>query len=220
MPAYQSYQLCAVRFARLDSAGAPVAGAANGYVLLTSQTLTVGFESEEGTEVVSKSGCGNVVSSLKGADATKRATGTLTVLDTDYALMALVLGGTLLGTPSAPSGWLAPALDAIAPNICLEFWTKAIEGSSQVIDPATTPDPTWFHAVIPRTTWTIGETTYEDDLGVVPLDFQGFENLNITADGPFNDWPTAVVTAGGARRVFNSFYDGDVPTTEGPVAVP
>lgn len=211
---YGAISICGLRVAKLTAGGAPDDGASNGYQTNDIIRAQIGFQTETGTSVVQKDGCGNIRFSLTDPDTVTGVNLTLDLCSLDAKLKALMLGGTYITSSGNPFGYEAPALDATAPTLCTEFWVKAYEGSAQVTDTTTSPDPTYYHFVFPSTKWTQADNTYENGtFAVDQITGFGVENASITQNGPFDDWPTPIVANGGITNVYGWWYDNDVPTT-------
>jgi hypothetical protein len=219
---FASLQACALRVARLSAAGAPESGAENGYVSEAIIDLTVAVELTEGDEFEVKNGCGVICATFKDVDRIKRLNLTLNLCQLDFYLIDFLTEGGLIESGGLPVGFEYPSVTAAAQNgVSLEVWTKAWDGTEQAVPAFTSPNAAYNHWVFPKTKWVLGDITMENDLMVVPVTGFGEENSQITANGPFNDWPAAVANHGGITRVGGVFYDDTLPTaTCAPEAVP
>jgi len=205
---YSSLQACLIRLSKLDASGAPLAGAANGYASTAVIDLTVAVEIEEGDEFTLRNACGEICATFKDVDRIKRLNLSLNLCQLDFYLIEFLTDADLFESGGVPVGFQYPSVSAAAPNgVCFEIWTKAWDGTEQATPTFTTPDVAYDHWVFPRTKWVMGDLTMENDLMVVPVEGTSEENSNITANGPFNDWPAAVAGAGGVTRVGGVFYD-------------
>jgi hypothetical protein len=209
---YASIELAALRIATLTTSGAPSTGANKGYVTDSAIQLGVTVEVEAGTEFTQKNGLGAICATLKQPDTVKRVTLALELCQLDSQLLALLTGGASISSGGNVVGMQLPAVGATPPNLCVEAWTKAWDGGQQAIDPVTSPAASYFHFVFPLVTWVQGQFTMEEGFMVVPVTGSGSENSAITANGPFDDWPTYVANAGGITRIGGWFLDDDVPT--------
>jgi hypothetical protein len=66
--------------------------------------------------------------------------------------------------------------------------------------------------VFPKVTFQIGQNTLEDAFASIVVNGYSSENSNITANGPFNDWPTDIAAAGGVTSSMGFFLDTAIPT--------
>lgn len=206
-----SVDLCAIRVSKLTAGGAPLTGANNGYVSEGAIKLEIGVEVETGEEKTIKNGCGTLMSVLKDPDTSKGLT-----LATDLSQLDAYLNEMLAGSQTFTSGGNAigfqfAAVGSTPTPVCFEAWSKAWEVDRQLVAPFTTPNPTYIHWVFPNTQWVQGQLTAEHDIAVVPLTATGKENPQITANGPFDDWPAAVAAVGGVTRIGGWFYDSAIP---------
>jgi hypothetical protein len=87
---------CALRIARLGASGAPAIGATNGYVTKSFARLTIGQETEGGTEVVRRNACGDLEVNYKERDLTKRINLGLEMLTYDPEVEEMLCGAPLL----------------------------------------------------------------------------------------------------------------------------
>lgn len=207
----QSLDLCAIRVSLLTAAGAPSPGATNGYVSDAAQQLTIGVELSTGAEFEQKNGCGDIKAAFKEPDKIKRATLGLDLTDLDAYLLRLLTGVSVFSAAGNAIGWQFPAVGSTPDSVCVEAWCKAWQGDEQYVAPFTTPDAAYIHWVFPRTTWTHGSMTQNHGINIVPVTATGAENSQITANGPFNDWPVEVAAAGGVTRIGGWFYDTALP---------
>lgn len=218
---FSSLQACAIRVAKLTAAGAPSAGASNGYVTDALISLQVSVELTEGDEFEQKNGCGAICATFKDCDHIKRLSLSMDLCQLDAYLIEFLTDADLFSSGGNPIGWQYPSVTAGCPNgVSLEVWTKAWDGTEQAVPAFTSPDAAYWHWVFPKTLWTLGNITMENALMVVPVSGFSEENTSITANGPFNDWPAAVAGAGGVTRVGGVFLDDAIPTgTCAPIAV-
>lgn len=219
---YASLQLCALRVSLLTTGGAPDTGANNGYVTDAMINLGVAVELTEGDEFEQKNGCGAICAAFKAPDRIKRLNLSTELCQLDMELIAMFDGSDVFSSGGNVIGMQYPAIDSNLERVlCVEAWSKAWDGAQQAVPAFTSPDAAYFHWVFPRTQWVQGDKTLENGLLTVPLTGQGFENDNITANGPFDDWPAPIVAAGGITRVGGVFLDDTLPTAAcGSIPVP
>ena len=209
---YASIELAALRIATLTTAGAPSTGASKGYVTDAAIQLGVSIELETGSDFTQKNGLGAICATLKQPDTVKRVSLALDLCQLDSQLLSLLTGGATISSGGNVIGMQLPAVGATPPNICVEAWTKAWSGAEQAVAPFTSPGVTYFHFVFPLVTWVQGQFTMEEGFMVIPVAGTGSENSKITANGPFDDWPSAVGNAGGITRMGGWFLEDDLPT--------
>lgn len=209
-------QVCAVRVAALTAGGAPDTGAGNGYVSDAIIDATIGIELSEGAEVEQKNGCGAVCQTFKGTDSIKRATLSLNFCVLDLELIWLLTGGDLFTKAGDTFGWQPPQIADPAPNgVCLELWSKAWDGAQQATPASTASAAAYLHFVFPLFKSQIGEFNLEgENFTVIPVDGFSTENSNVTANGPYDDWPVEIAQGGGITSAFGVFLDANLPTAD------
>lgn len=209
---YASVELAALRIATLTASGNPDTGAGKGYVTNAAIQMGVTVEVETGTEFTQKNGLGGICATLKQPDTVKRVTLALELCQLDSQLIAMMTGGTQVTSGGNTIGMLLPEVGSTPPPICVEAWTKAWDGGQQAVNAFTTPNASYFHFVFPFVQWAQGQFTMEEGFMVIPLNGSGSENSLITANGPFDDWPTPVANLGGITRIGGWWVDDDLPT--------
>lgn len=206
-----SLDLCAIQVSKTTEAGAPIAGANNGYVSDAPVSLGVTITTEAGDDLTQKNGCGLVMATLQQPDQIKGIELALVLCQLDAELIEIMTGAELFTDGADAIGFQLAAVGSSPPPVCFEGWTKAWEVDHQLADDFTTPDDTWIHWVFPLTRWVQGDFTLEHALLTVPLNGKGSENPSITADGPTNSWPAEVAAKGGVTRLGGWFYDTAPP---------
>lgn len=219
---YTPLKVLRVRIAILSSTGAPDDGSTNGYV---SDAITeIGYdpEIEAGDEGTQKNGSGDVCASFKDPDTIKRWNLTATFCKLDPELQAKMTQSTLLASGSISAGLITPgASTSLTIPVSFEAWSYAWNVDQQATDATLGASGVYVHHVWPKVKWRFGSQSLSNALGTIPLAGIGEANSNITANGPFNDWPTFVANAGGVTSGYGWFYDDDVPTAAcGAIAVP
>ena len=209
---YASVELAALRIATLTSTGAPSTGAGKGYVTNAAIQLGVTIEVETGTEFTQKNGLGGICATLKQPDTVKGVTLALELCQLDSQLIAIMTGGQQITNSTNTIGMQLPAIGATPPVICVEAWTKAWNGGAQAVDAYTSPNASYYHFVFPFVQWVQGQFTMEEGFMVIPLSGTGRENLLVTSNGPYDDWPSPIVNLGGIRRIGGWWVDDDLPT--------
>jgi hypothetical protein len=226
MPApscYSSIRCERIRVTQLDAGGNPVVGAASGYVSDAQVSLDVGLEIEEGEEITQKNGGSRICATSKVANQLKSATLSLELCQLDIELFAMMTGGTLIECATEPLGYKPKALTASTETpVALEVWSRAWDGGGQAnLTGGQGTGVAFWHWVFPNVKWTPAQFTLDEQVHVFPLDGIGLENSVLTADGPFNDWPTCVEDAGGINTVYGVWLDTAPPDAQcGVIAVP
>ncbi len=211
---FGSIQACATRWADVDAAGTPQAGADTGYVTDALIQLGVGVELEPGADITQKNGCGAVCQAFKEPDRIKRVTLSATFCELDSELVQLLVGGSVLVNGSSEAiGYELPTVDD-TPKAggVLEVWSKAWDGDSQAVLSA---NAQYFHFVFSHAKFSPGDFTIEEE-NFVTFPVNGFStpNTSLATDGPFNDWPADVITAGGISSSGGWFFDDTIPTAQ------
>lgn len=209
---HTSVDLCAVRVAKLTTAGAPSAGASNGYVTDSPISLAIDITTEAGVDKTQKNGCGAVCSVLNEPDTVKGVALDAEFCQLDSYLFEHLTGADVFTSGGNAIGFQFAEIGAAPDPVCFEGWSKAWDVDEQLVSAFTTPAATYIHWVFPFTRWVQGKLTLEHDLMVCPAAAKGSQNSHITANGPFDDWPSAVASHGGITRIGGWFYDDDLPT--------
>lgn len=209
-----SLDLCAVRLSKLTDAGAPVAGASNGYVSISAQKLDVTVESDASNANNEENGCGVLMGVLNEPAKITGISFAMDLCQLDAEQMEIQTGASLFSSGGNAIGYQFPEVGSTPPRVCLEGWSKAWDVDHQLVAPFTTPDATYIHWVFPNTQWVQDTFTLEHAILIVSVNGTGSENPAITADGPFNDWPTAVANAGGVTRIGGWFFDDSIPDND------
>lgn len=206
--------LCAIRATKLTEAGAPLTGASNGYLSIAPISLQVTTETEAGDDLTLKNGCGSLIASKQSPDTFKGITLALVLSQMDSYLLNILTGATLFTSGGNAIGLKAPAIGSTPPPVCLEAWTKPYVDDNQTTSTFTSPNVSWMHWVFPFTRWVLGDFTMENDFMQVPVNGIGASNTQITVNGPYNDWPSAVAAQGGVTTPYGWFYDTVFPNAE------
>ena len=205
---FSSRQVLRFRVALLDATGAPDPGAENGYVSnLVSIAMTPVIEA--GDEFILKDGAGDICASFRDCDKIKGNDAVVTLCNLDAQLIALMTGAMVFEDATGVMGLKLPLLnDACPVPVCVEWWTLAQDGSSQATISGVAQ---YFHFVIPLVKFVPGSWTFENGILAVVLNGKGEENPNVTVNGPFNDWPTGVVAADGAKSALAYWRESTLP---------
>lgn len=211
---YTSVDLCATRVSKLATGGAPVAGASNGYVSDGAITLEITITLKEGEELERTNGCGAVCAVLNEPDQIKGVELSAEFCYLDAYLLEILTGATPFVSGGNAIGMQFAAVGSSPDPVCFEGWSKAWDVDRQATPAFTTPDAAYIHWVFPFNRWVQGAQTLEHDFMIVPATAKGSENPNITANGPFDDWPSAVANAGGVTRIGGWFFDATLPEAD------
>ncbi len=216
------FDVCFMRVSQLTAAGAPQPGAGFGYVTDTQQKATIGLTIKAGTQFDQINGCGAVLASIKEADKITGATISVDIAKWERDLLHLMTGGTTFATGGHTGGWQVAKIADGTPNpVCIELWSKAIDGSAAAVTAISTPNAAYHVFVLPFVTCTFQPFTLQNGFSGFTISGVGAENTAATANGPFNDWPSWVAGKGGITAVIGEFETGTVPTAAcGVTSVP
>lgn len=183
-----SARVCALRVVRLDSTCAIVKGDNNAVVSSAIVRLQSSPEYDAGEELIQKNGCGDICLVVKNLDKLKRMNLTMELCTRDMELIELLTGASLYTEGADVIGLSRRGIGASDPDpVSLELWTKAIP-SGQSGACTGVGATSWWRWVYPRATFTLGDVTHENGIGLVSL--TGFADPNpYWVNGPFNDWP-------------------------------
>src|SRR5690606_35229973 len=102
-------------------------------------------------------------------------------------------------------GWQPPALDDDPPDpVCVEAWALAWDGDNPA---AIDSEAAYFRFVFPRVEAQLGSFSLGEEFAAIPINCQSTGNANLTANGPFDDFPTYVSDAGGVTSSFGVFLE-------------
>ncbi len=176
------YGLCAVRVTRLDSDGN-----ADDDFVVSRNPITMGFNPniDQGTDAISRNGCGCSVAKIKGQPVFNWFEFTFGKDVLEPAMEAMMTGDDpiiVAGTTVGVNGSGSLECDELPAYVGFEFWAKHYLGSAQ--------DATYalIHWVFPRTRWQWGDNTQEEGIGRTVL--TGFSLTNpLWGGGPYGDGP-------------------------------
>lgn len=209
---YATLDLCAIRVAQLLSTGAPDTGSEKGYQCDSMIRLGVGVELKAGRDLEHLNGCGKLIAAFKDPDRIKRLTLALDLALLDAELLDLLCGFDLFTSGGQTIGAQFPAVTGTDQQpVCLEAWSKAMDADVQATPDFTSNAATYFHWVFPRATMQVANFELKNEFSVIPVTGFGEENDNITVNGPYDDWPAAIVAGGGITRVGGWFFDATLP---------
>jgi hypothetical protein len=226
-PCYQSLRAVRIRASKINSStGAPTVGASNGVVSSAQIQAQIGITITTGDTGTQKNGDGVTCATFTDPDTLKNVTIALDLCSADPILRGILTSGTIFTDPahaSIAAGFQSLAVGSSPTPVCFELWTRAWDGSSQTSSTTTFGNgvAAYWHWVFPWTTWVEDQTTLSNGIHTLPLKGTGVANSAITANGPFNDWPTYVAQNGGVTQPYGYFLDSQLPSaTCGFTAVP
>jgi hypothetical protein len=205
------------RLTELDAFRAPVQGLGHGYVINSQILLTIETQNEAGEEFDFRDGSGVLCSSGTLADQFKRVKLTLQVCNLDPTLEFFLLGAAQIldAADNVVGSQAPPANVGFDKGVCLEVWSRAWSGSQQAITPSTAPNLAYHHWVFPYAHGFAPETmTLDNGIHLFSYSGIGEESSTVTANGPYADWPDAVVTSGGISRTYAHFFDSAIPAAQ------
>ena len=193
-------QACILRVSRLSAACVPQSGSNN--IITTAGLVSVQAtpDTEEATKFERKNGCGAIAwQAESGCDKIKRYNLTVELATTDFELLELITGGSLImaNESTAPTAWqgkvigfASPGNDTACPNgVSMEIFTKATynSGSCTTLGEDT---PQYVRHIFPRAFLTPGDRAFEDDVAVINL--TGYSTPNPAwMTGATGDWISA-----------------------------
>lgn len=213
--------ICMMRVAGLTAAGVPKPGAF-GYKTDQIETCKIGTTDDTINEQIRRNGCGRIVSSIAAQTSVKGSAFSVDLTQWDRELIQLLVGGLVMRTGGHAAAWRAPSLDDGPPlPTCIEVFAKAWDGTVQAIT-AQSAGGSWHHFVLPLVQCSLSnQFTLANGDTIFTITGVGAENPNITADGPWNDWPAYIAGHGGFTSAFGEYDDGTLPTANcGLVTVP
>lgn len=207
---YASKDILRLRVARLTATGAPLTGAGNGYVTDAAVQIERTPRVEEGENHIQRRGDGSICQSAQECDTIVGQDLTLQICTNDLVLIGMLTDALVPTDATGAMGYLERGLDdGCARPVCIEWWSYAWDGGAQA---SIGGSPQYWHRVVPKVTWVHAATTYARGLQVVTLNGKGSENANITANGPFDDWPAAIRNADGLiNRSFGEWRESTLP---------
>lgn len=179
-----SVQAVAIRVAKLEPTGIPAPGAGNLYVSDALTKLEADPEYVAGANIQKKNAGGNLCVNYRTRDVLSRFGLALEICSLDPELEVMLVGGELFTSGGVHIGASSPQVGVIeAPyGVSVELWSRhVVSGGDQ---DATWP---WVHWVLPRSYWTPGKVTWDEN--DMPRLFSGFTSENQNwFNGPANDW--------------------------------
>lgn len=208
---YSSILAHRLRVTMLTATGAPDVGTNKAYI--TDSLISINFspEIETGLDLSVKNGGDVTCVSYKAPDSIKAVNLDLTLCQLDAALIGFLTGATVFSQSSNVIGMkLAPATQGNTRYVSVEAWSTAWDGDQQAV-PTIASSGAYFHHVWPKVQWTLGAVNLAGEVSEVPLTGRSTANSKLTVNGPFDDFPSGVATAGGIDTAYGYFFDGTLP---------
>lgn len=208
-----SVGVCALRVAQLTTGGVPQAGSFGYYTNIPIQ-VKAGLTNDTQNEQIQRNGCGTIMNRVPPITTPKGSTFSVDLSKWERSLIKLLIGGTTFTTSGHIGAWRAPFIaDGEPLPVCIEYWTKAWDSNSQAVSAISTPNASYHHFVLPYVRCAISDVTNDDAPAVYTITGEGSENNNITANGPWNDWPSWIAGGGGFTSSWGEYDDGTIPTS-------
>lgn len=174
-----------MRVARLDSSGAPLAGADN---LAVVNLITMGYTVvvEEGANLTQKNGRGVQCFKYQGDDKITGVNNTLQLCQLDFELISLMTGAVLLTSGADTRGSMLPdETDELSTRVSVELWSLLWDGDEPY---SVDGEAQALRTIFPSTSWVEGDRTYGEELTIISLTGRGRGNSG-WGNGPANDLP-------------------------------
>lgn len=207
---YASKHLLRTRVTQLTATGAPRTGAGRGYVSDATVQIQRTPRVEAGEQSIQRNGSAQICQQSQEPDIVVGQDLTMQICTNDLAFIGMLTGAITPSDATGVMGYLERGMDDGPQNpVCIEWWSYAWDNNAQAVIGGS---PQYWHRVVPYVTWVHSDTTYAAGLQVVELKGKGSENARITANGPYDDWPTAIVTADGLiGRSFGEWREAALP---------
>lgn len=208
-----SVDICALRVAGLTATGVPRPGAF-GYYTNQVETAKIGTTNDTINQVLRRNGCGTIVTSIAQQVSVSGSQISIDLTKWERDLIQLLVGGLAMVSSGHTGAYRAPYLSDGPPNpVCIELWSKAWDTSTQAVTAISTPNGSYHHWVLPFVQCDLSsQFTLANGDTIFTITGTGSENPVITADGPWNDWPSWVAGHGGFTSSFGEYDDGTIPT--------
>ena len=205
--------VCAYRVATLTASGAPRTGAGNGYTGKLVQVVATP-QVDAGDDQIQRDGCGDICAFVRDCPTFTGMDLEVTLCDLDTQALVLMLDA--IGITETPSSDLfGLKMDSVTAGCqrptSFEWWVKAWDGGVQAEPDSTGNQPAYFHFVVPWVYWGLGPMTHAKGIQLTTVTGKGQENINITSNGPFNDWPSEVALVDGINTGFGWWMDAALP---------
>lgn len=183
---FTSLQACRLRATLLDATGKPDPGDSS--MIVTDALIDLGYELvlKAGASFDLDNGCGVSCLTFQDRDKIQAVNLTMTLCKLDAQLIALLTQAHEVIVNGVSRGFAVPDTDEeLDREVSIEAWSKAWDGDAQAV----VDGDVWHDRFIfPRTSWTLGGATLENNPLKVPLKGRGKSN-SAFGDGPANDLP-------------------------------
>lgn len=201
---YTPLGACIIRATRLKAGGSYAPRPNNVVVSDAVIDVSAKLNVVKGDNFSQKDGCGNTRVTFQGCDKLDSADLTINFLEFDPQLFEMLTGGSLFVAGGKVVGYQPPTTAAVCPNgVALEMWSPAWDGDQQAVD-TVTGLPVYFRLGFPKTTWTVSDMGFGNDITKQPLVGHGVANAQFLT-GPYADWPSVV------NSVYGWYYDTAIP---------
>ena len=199
-------KVCALRAIRLNAAGDVLAGASSLYVSDSLMLLSHTPVTPDRERLEQLNGCGDqCVLYIGPPKAVESDDLTMTLCSLDAELTEMLAGGSVITESYNTTGYLAPTDSTINEDgVSLEIWTIAWDGRQRKLKGG---QPAWWRFFWPKTTWSVGATTFENAVGSLPLVGKAEPNSTWTVGLTADPIPVAV-----GSSVYGYWLDDGLPT--------
>jgi hypothetical protein len=209
-----SLQVCGIRVRKLTAGGTPAVGPQVGYVSDAIVEANLSIELSAGDDFELKNGCGDIAQQYKDCDKVKRVNVDMEFSQLDNELVGLLTGGDVFSTggmdPVTIGGALLSSTDSCQTGVAMELYTKAWDNNQQMnaaLIGGSASDVVAWRWFFPFVRFQLGNLTLQNDILRIPVSGYAQENSQMPAAGPFDDFPTAIVNAGGITTPMGWFMD-------------
>jgi hypothetical protein len=200
--------VCAMRVIRLDTDGTPLAGESSLYV--TDSLILLGHTpiTPDRERLEQLNGCGDQCVLYLGPPKPVESDDlTMNLCSLDAELVEMLAGGTVITEDYDTVGYLSATDSSINEDgVSIEAWSIAWAGRERKLKGAS---PAYWRHFWPKTTWTVGATTLENGVGVLPLTGVGEVNSGWGTGLAADPIPVSV-----GESVHGYWLDDAIPTAE------
>lgn len=187
-----SIQVCALRIAKLSTAGVPVVGEESMVVTDALIKVDYKFTIKAGQKIDVENGCGGTCVTWQDDDTIDGVTLDINLCSLDDDLIVLATGATPVVIGDVVRGFAVPAVGTkLANRVSVEAWSLAWDVDAQAVEGA---DALYHHWVWPSVGFRLGDASLAQGAFIQPITGRGRGNPNI-GNGPANDLPAGVFTS-------------------------
>lgn len=203
LTAKSSLKLLALRAVKLDDDGSYLDGATSTIVHVAPILLKHSGDVPDRERFEQVNGEGNKCAQYVGPPREVESVALSTELCVlDAPVIEALAGGSVFTDGSDIVGWQATTEATVNVNgVALEVWSMAWNGRQRATKDG---NPATWRTGFTKTTWQVGEITYENGFAKIPLTGVGEVNDQFLS-GPADDWPQDLVAPWGY------FLDGPPP---------